>query len=268
MSAPPAAAASDAAKDLTAFRTHEKAAAWTELHCDKTQEVLVRAGSEVEWSETSAGGVRRKMIERYGGEVARCTTIVEFLPNRAFPQHTHAGGEEFFVLDGVWRDDFGAFPKYSYIRNYIGSSHTPEIGPEGCTILVKLRQMHASVAEPPHTSWNAAEGADAEARPGWAALEQFVTRPSGAPNEFFSGKRRILFHSDNETVSVLVLRGAGHVRVAVPRNGMEIFVVDGALISRRHTDAVARVDQEAINRPNIDWQDEIHRGILRGLRNI
>jgi hypothetical protein len=27
-------------------------------------------------------------------------------------------------------------------------------------------------------------------------------------------------------------------------------------------------DQEAINRPNIDWQDQIHREILRGLRNI
>ena len=26
--------------------------------------------------------------------------------------------------------------------------------------------------------------------------------------------------------------------------------------------------QEAINRPNIDWQEKIHRGILRGLRNI
>ena len=26
--------------------------------------------------------------------------------------------------------------------------------------------------------------------------------------------------------------------------------------------------QEAKNRPNIDWQEKIHRGILRGLRNI
>jgi hypothetical protein len=26
--------------------------------------------------------------------------------------------------------------------------------------------------------------------------------------------------------------------------------------------------QSAKNRPNVDWQDKIHRGILRGLRNI
>ena len=31
---------------------------------------------------------------------------------------------------------------------------------------------------------------------------------------------------------------------------------------------VVAVVQEAINGPNIDWQDEFHRGILRGLRNI
>ena len=28
------------------------------------------------------------------------------------------------------------------------------------------------------------------------------------------------------------------------------------------------MSQEAKNRPNIDWQEKIHRGILRSLRNI
>jgi hypothetical protein len=37
-----------------------------------------------------------------------------------------------------------------------------------------------------------------------------------------------------------------------------------------HMDGVVKrvSDQEAINRPNIDWQGQIRRGILRGLRNI
>jgi hypothetical protein len=30
----------------------------------------------------------------------------------------------------------------------------------------------------------------------------------------------------------------------------------------------AIADEEAKNRPNIDWQEKIHRGIVRGLRNI
>jgi hypothetical protein len=29
-----------------------------------------------------------------------------------------------------------------------------------------------------------------------------------------------------------------------------------------------RIGQEVGNGPNIDWQGQIHRGILRGLRNI
>ena len=29
-----------------------------------------------------------------------------------------------------------------------------------------------------------------------------------------------------------------------------------------------KTDQKGVNRPNIDWQDKIHRGILPGLINI
>ena len=93
-----------------------------------------------DWVETAAGGVRRKMIERLGGEVARATTVVSFEPNASFPRHRHVGGEEFIVLEGAWFDDWATQPAMTYVRNYIGSQHTPRIGPEGCTILVKLCQ--------------------------------------------------------------------------------------------------------------------------------
>ena len=80
------------------------------------------------------------MIERLGTErLARATTVVRFNPDQSFPRHFHGGGGKFLVLDGVWEDDYGPFPKYSYVRNYIGSGHTPRIGEEGCVILVKLR---------------------------------------------------------------------------------------------------------------------------------
>ena len=94
----------------------------------------------LDWIETAAGGVRRKMIERLGGEVARATSLVRFEANACFPRHRHVGGEEFIVLQGQWFDDWQAQPAMSYVRNYIGSEHTPRIGPEGCTILVKLCQ--------------------------------------------------------------------------------------------------------------------------------
>eukprot|EP00438_Fugacium_kawagutii_P019973 Skav222683 [mRNA] locus=scaffold1471:61330:84049:- [translate_table: standard] len=102
----------------------------------------------IDWVETAAGGVRRKMIERplgvhtvsafarVGGEVARATTVVNFKANASFPMHQH----EFIVLEGAWFDDWDTQPGLTYVRNYIGSKHTPRIGPDGCTILVKLCQ--------------------------------------------------------------------------------------------------------------------------------
>jgi anti-sigma factor ChrR (cupin superfamily) len=88
-------------------------------------------------------GVDRMMLDRIGDEVARATTIVRFAPNSAFDAHTHGGGEEYFVLDGVFSDEAGDYPAGTYVRNPIGTSHRPHIGPEGATILVKLHQFDA-----------------------------------------------------------------------------------------------------------------------------
>jgi len=49
-------------------------------------------------------------------------------------------GEEFLVLEGVFEDEHGAYPRGSYVRNPWGTRHAPR-SPQGCTILVKLRQM-------------------------------------------------------------------------------------------------------------------------------
>ena len=80
------------------------------------------------------------MLERDGDEVARATSIVRYAPNSYFSAHTHDGGEEFFVLDGIFSDEHGDYPAGTYIRNPVGSRHTP-FSKDGCTILVKLWQM-------------------------------------------------------------------------------------------------------------------------------
>eukprot|EP00961_Rhodomonas_salina_P225842 3053401-Rhodomonas_salina.1 len=48
---------------------------------------------------------------------------------------------------------------HSYLRNYIGSSHQPHMGPDGVEIFVKLFQMSLTHAEPETTAVNAAPGA-------------------------------------------------------------------------------------------------------------
>jgi hypothetical protein len=88
-------------------------------------------------------GVDRRMLDRVGAEVARATSLVRYAPGSRFSPHTHGGGEEFLVVEGVFEDEHGAFPAGSYIRNPPTSSHTPGSGP-GCVIFVKLWQFDPS----------------------------------------------------------------------------------------------------------------------------
>jgi anti-sigma factor ChrR (cupin superfamily) len=80
------------------------------------------------------------MLDRIGDEVARATSIVRYAPYSRFSPHTHAGGEEFLVLEGVFQDEHGDYPAGSYVRTPPTSSHTPGSEP-GCTIFVKLWQF-------------------------------------------------------------------------------------------------------------------------------
>lgn len=109
------------------------------LHADVSQRVVVQS-RDLPWVNSPLPGVRRRMLERDGEEVARATSIVRYAPGSAFSAHRHDGGEEYLVLEGVFSDEHGDFGKGMYVRNPPGSSHTPSSA-DGCTILVKLRQM-------------------------------------------------------------------------------------------------------------------------------
>lgn len=106
---------------------------------DFSQRAVVHSADEP-WVASPMAGVDRRMLDRIGDEVARATTIVRYAPGSKFSSHVHTGGEEFFVLDGVFQDEHGDFPAGSYIRNPPESSHTPGSEP-GCTIFVKLWQF-------------------------------------------------------------------------------------------------------------------------------
>lgn len=116
-----------------------------DLNADFTRRVFVHA-ARLGWVASPMPGVDRRMLDRIGGEVARATSIVRYAPASRFSPHTHGGGEEFLVLDGVFEDEHGAFPAGSYIRNPPGSRHTPGSAP-GCTIFVKLWQFDPADAE-------------------------------------------------------------------------------------------------------------------------
>ncbi|MDO6455076.1 cupin domain-containing protein [Neptunomonas phycophila] len=113
----------------------------TLLNADFDQRVVIQP-EDFQWVPSPMPGVERMMLDRIGDEIARATSIVRYAPHSQFSSHTHDGGEEIFVLDGVFADEHQPYPQGSYLRNPIGTSHTPNIGKEGATIFVKLHQFN------------------------------------------------------------------------------------------------------------------------------
>ena len=110
-----------------------------EINADFTKRAVVH-GAKQSWQPSPMAGVDRRMLDRIGAEVARATSIVRYAPGSHFSAHTHTGGEEFLVLEGVFQDEHGDFAAGTYVRNPPTSSHTPGSKP-GCTIFVKLWQF-------------------------------------------------------------------------------------------------------------------------------
>lgn len=71
------------------------------------------------------------------------TELVRWAPETRFNTHTHPGGEEILVLDGVFRDENGDYPAGTWLRNPRWSRHTPYTGSEGALIYVKVGAIGA-----------------------------------------------------------------------------------------------------------------------------
>ena len=128
------------------------------LNSDFSKRVVIRP-EDYHWVDSPMPGVERMMLDRIGDEVARATSLVRYAPNSRFSPHVHSGGEEFFVLEGEFGDEHQTYPAGTYVRNPIGTSHSPRVGAEGCVILVKLHQFDeddttAVVIDTQHSEWS------------------------------------------------------------------------------------------------------------------
>lgn len=113
------------------------------LNADFSKRVVIRP-DDYHWVDSPMAGVERMMLDRIGDEVARATSLVRYAPNSTFAPHVHGGGEEFLVLEGVFSDEYRSCPPGTYVRNPIGTRHSPSIGGTGCLIFVKLHQFDES----------------------------------------------------------------------------------------------------------------------------
>ena len=183
-----------------------------QINADLKQLAIVHAG-DLDWVPSPKGEVDRKMLERDGDEVARATTIVRYPAGSAFPEHEHALGEEFLVLEGVFSDENGNFSEGTYVRNPPGTSHAPS-SKDGCVILVKLRQMDPSNRDQLSVDTRSAT---------WQRGEEGVSSLT-------------LYENESETVEMVHL-GAGASVDLETTGGQEIFVVEG---EARASDEVLR----------------------------
>lgn len=177
-----------------------------DLNADFTQRVLVHA-DDVAWQASPMPGVDRRMLDRIGGEVARATTIVRYAPQSRFSEHTHTGGEEFIVLDGVFSDEHGDFPAGSYVRNPPTSAHSPH-SENGATIFVKLWQFKPEDRTNVVIDMNKMEFIPDATRPGVGVMT--------------------LFSDDQETVRSESWAPEAEVTLDLPEGG-EFLVLDGNL---------------------------------------
>ncbi len=178
-----------------------------ELNADFTQRAVVHAAT-LPWKASPIPGVERRMLDRIGDEVARATTIVRYAPKSQFSPHTHGGGEEFLVLEGVFQDEHGDYPVGTYVRNPPTSRHTP--GSEsGCVILVKLWQFDPDDRTHITIDTNQQTFTANPDRPGVQKLE--------------------LFRDDREEVRLERWAANINVELFAP-NGLEIFVVQGSFM--------------------------------------
>ncbi len=187
------------------------------LNSDFDKRVMVHS-DQIDWLASPMAGVDRRMLDRVGDEVARATTIVRYAAGSKFSAHTHTGGEEFIVLDGVFQDEHGDFPAGSYIRNPPTSSHTPG-SDEGCVIFVKLWQFDMGDRTQVMIDMNKNTSVDAAGRDGVSVMP--------------------LFSDVDETVTMETWDAGAEIEIDLPQGG-EFLVLDGGFSEdgdnlRRHS---------------------------------
>jgi hypothetical protein len=102
---------------------------------------VVADTTQMPWTPSPSGTVWRKRIHLVGpAEAGQVTSVVRYEPNSKFHAHDHPDGEEILVLEGVFSDEHGDWPKGTFLLNPEGFRHAPFSKP-GCTLFVKLRQF-------------------------------------------------------------------------------------------------------------------------------
>jgi anti-sigma factor ChrR (cupin superfamily) len=106
------------------------------FHPDDLEAICVDTG-KMQWLPGLVPGLSVMPLHTFE---TQNTALVRWDPGTRFEPHTHPGGEEIFVLSGVFEDELGVYPQGSWLRNPPNSRHRP-FSQEGCTIFVKTGHL-------------------------------------------------------------------------------------------------------------------------------
>ena len=174
------------------------------INADFSKRAVVHAAS-IPWIPSPMPGVERRMLDRIGEEVARATSIVRYAPGSSFSAHTHTGGEEYLVLDGVFQDEHGDFPVGTYVRNPPTSQHTPRAD-DGATILVKLWQFDPDDRVQLRVDTAAATAKPVAGRSGVSEIPLYADARETVRIEIWAPDR-VIELADHGGLEILVLEG-------------------------------------------------------------
>jgi len=102
---------------------------------------LAHSQAEGEPWHAGHGNLRVKSLHSMGGEG---TALVHWPAGERFVPHQHWGGEEIFVLSGTFRDEYGVYPKGTWIQSPHLSTHHPFVEEE-TVIFVKTGHLPTSL---------------------------------------------------------------------------------------------------------------------------
>jgi hypothetical protein len=100
------------------------------------ERVVVRT-QHSRWFQGMVKGLTVMPLSEFG---TSHTALVRWAPETYFNPHRHYGGEEIYVLGGVFSDEHGSYEQGSWIRSPHLSQHKP-FSVHGCLILVKTGHL-------------------------------------------------------------------------------------------------------------------------------
>ncbi len=106
------------------------------LHPNDNERVVINSNT-APWYQGLVPGLTVLPLTEHA---ATHTALVRWAPNTLFKPHRHFGGEEIYVIKGVFEDEHGSYPAGSWIRSPHMSMHSPYTK-AGCEIFVKTGHL-------------------------------------------------------------------------------------------------------------------------------